>query len=62
MWNYPKFMRNFPMPSQCTPEQQKLINRYSRLWNQHMRESIRLQNETEFIQHCYDNAFFDSWE
>lgn len=62
MWNVVKFMSNFPMPSQQTPEQRKLVNRYMRLWNKHMSESIRIQNENELIEHWYNNAFFDSWE
>lgn len=69
MWNIVKFMSNFPMPSQQTPEQRRLVNRYMRLWHQHLREEIRrdkennrIMNEECFIRHCYDNAFFDSWE
>lgn len=62
MWNIPRFMSNFPMPSQQTPEQRRLVERYLRLCRQHLSESIRIQNETEFVQHCFNNAFFDSWE
>lgn len=61
MWDFAKFMRNFPEPQKRTKEQWKLIERYSRLWEKHFKKSIRLQDETEFINHCYDNAFFDSW-
>jgi len=65
MWNIVKFMSNFPMPSQQTPEQRRLVNRYMRLWHQKLREDIQRDkesNEEYFIRHCYNNAFFGSWE
>lgn len=62
MWNTTKFISNFPEPQKRTKSDWQIIDKYMRLWRKHFDETIKRRAEDDFIRHCEDNAFFNSWE
>lgn len=60
--NIMKFIEQFPEPQQRTKEDWRKIDRFMKLWHNYHVESIRRQNEREYVKHLEENFMFDENE